>query len=128
MCGHSYTFLMYLHNTFYMADQHTKAITLGLDPPAPDFTRWLEQHELWLYLGVEFRRRRIALPDYMESIADFSTLEAGIKKWEREKEVAHWQDWFATHEPSVAPTADTLDLRLAFLVRERGASIRMRPF
>jgi hypothetical protein len=29
----SNTFLMYLHNTFYMVDQHTKAITLGLDPP-----------------------------------------------------------------------------------------------
>ena len=27
------TFLMYLRNTFYTADQHTKAITLGLDPP-----------------------------------------------------------------------------------------------
>jgi hypothetical protein len=29
----SNTFLMYLRNTFYTADQHTKAITLGLGPP-----------------------------------------------------------------------------------------------
>jgi hypothetical protein len=26
------TFLMYLHNTFYTADQHTNAITLSLNP------------------------------------------------------------------------------------------------
>jgi len=30
---HSDTFLMYLHNIFYMADQHTQAVTLGLDLP-----------------------------------------------------------------------------------------------
>jgi hypothetical protein len=33
------TFLMYLRNTFYMADQHTKAITLGLDPPDRNVSR-----------------------------------------------------------------------------------------
>ena len=35
LCQRSDTFLMYLHNTFYMANRHTKAITLGLDPPTP---------------------------------------------------------------------------------------------
>jgi len=39
------TFLMYLRNTFYTADQHTKAITLGLDPPGCGLTRPLEPHE-----------------------------------------------------------------------------------
>ena len=43
---HSNTFLIYLRNTFHMAEQHTTAITLGLDPPAPDATRPLKQHEL----------------------------------------------------------------------------------
>ena len=43
---HSDTFLMYLRNTFHTTEQHTMAITLGLDPPAPDATRPLEQHEL----------------------------------------------------------------------------------
>lgn len=42
----SNTFLMYLCNTFHMTEQHTMAITLGLDPPAPDATRPLKQHEL----------------------------------------------------------------------------------
>jgi hypothetical protein len=41
----SNTFLMYLRNTFYTADQHTKAITLGLDPPDRSIARPLEPHE-----------------------------------------------------------------------------------
>ena len=39
------TFLMYLRNTFYTADQHTNAVTLGLDPPAQELARPLEPHE-----------------------------------------------------------------------------------
>jgi hypothetical protein len=43
------TFLMYLHNTFYTADQHTKAITLGLNLPDSNVTRPLEPHESLLH-------------------------------------------------------------------------------
>ncbi len=43
---HSDAFLMYLRNTFHMTEQHTTTITLGLDPPAPDATRPLKQHEI----------------------------------------------------------------------------------
>jgi hypothetical protein len=39
------TFLMYLRNTFYTADQHTKAITLSLDPPDRNVSRPLKPHE-----------------------------------------------------------------------------------
>jgi hypothetical protein len=39
---------MYLRNTFYTADQHTKAITLGLDPPSRSIAWPLELHELFL--------------------------------------------------------------------------------
>jgi len=46
------TFLMYLRNTFYTADQHTTAITLGLDPPSRDITRPLESHETILSAGA----------------------------------------------------------------------------
>ena len=35
------TFLMFLRNTFYTADQHTKAIILSLDPPTLKLTRHL---------------------------------------------------------------------------------------
>jgi hypothetical protein len=43
---------MYLRNTFYTADQHTAAITLGLDPPSGDITRPLETHETILGVGT----------------------------------------------------------------------------
>jgi hypothetical protein len=46
------TFLMYLRNTFYMADQHTKAITLGLDLPDRSIARPLEPHESLLCAGA----------------------------------------------------------------------------
>jgi hypothetical protein len=39
------TFLMYLRNTFYTADQHTKAITLGLDPPDRNVSCPLKPHK-----------------------------------------------------------------------------------
>ncbi len=97
-------------------------VELELWPKTPK-----DDYELWLYLAVELRRRKIALPDYMEAITDFNAMEADIKKWERQKEVARWQDWFATHEPSVTPTADTLDLRLAFLTDEARLQWRTQP-
>ena len=46
------TFLMYLRNTFYTADQHTTAITLGLDPPSRDITRPLKTHETILSVST----------------------------------------------------------------------------
>ena len=52
LCWRSDTFRMYLRNTFYTADQHTTAITLGLDPPSRDITRPLESHETILSAGA----------------------------------------------------------------------------
>ena len=77
-----------------------------------------DDYELWLYLAMELRRRKIPLPEYMAAITDFTTIEAIIRKWERQKEVARWHAWFESNETTVPPTADTLDLRLAFLAEE----------
>ena len=49
---HSNTFLMYLHNTCYTADQHTNAITLGVDPPIRGLARPLEPQETLLRTGA----------------------------------------------------------------------------
>jgi hypothetical protein len=43
---------MYLRNTFYTTDQHTKAVTLDLDPPNRSIARPLEPHESFLYAGA----------------------------------------------------------------------------
>ena len=48
----SNTFLMCLCNTFYTTDQHTKAITLGLDPPDRSVARPLEPHKVLLCAGT----------------------------------------------------------------------------
>jgi len=39
------SFLMYLRNTFYTADQHSKALDIDLAPPSPMESRPLEPHE-----------------------------------------------------------------------------------
>ena len=46
-------FLVYLRNTFYMSDQHTTAITLGLDLPSRDIIRPLETHETFLSASAQ---------------------------------------------------------------------------
>ena len=70
---------------------------------------------------------RFPCPATWRPITDFGTLEAAIKKWEREKEVAHWQAWFESNETSVPPAAETLDLRLAFLAEEARLQWRTQP-
>jgi hypothetical protein len=86
-----------------------------------------DDYEFWLYLAAEFRRRNIALPGYMAAITDFGTVEAALKRWEREKEVAHWQAWFENNEAGVLPAAETLDLRLAFRAEEARLQWRTQP-
>ena len=126
--------------TLYANDRLSPAYGKRPQPVvSPTFQLWLDgasicgrsspqdDYELWLYLAAELRRRKISLPDYMAAITDFATLEAAIKKWEREKEVAHWQAWFESNETSVPPTADTLDLRLAFLAEEARLQWRTQP-
>jgi hypothetical protein len=96
----------------------------GLDlwPKAPG-----DDYELWLYLAAELSRRKIAVPSYMLAITDFTSIEADLKQWEREKEVAHWQAWFESNETTLPPTADTLDLRLVFLAEEARLQWRTQP-
>ena len=96
------------------------ALDLWPEPPRDDY-------EFWLYLAAEFRRRKITLPAFMTAITDFGTLEAALRKWEREKEVARWQDWFESNETSPLPAAETLDLRLAFLAEEARLQWRIKP-
>jgi hypothetical protein len=63
----------------------------------------------------------------MTAIADFTPIEADLKRWERQREVAHWKTWFETNETAVPPAAETLDLRLAFLAEEARLQWRTRP-
>ena len=77
-------------------------------PPSDDY-------ELWLYCAWELRRRRLAVPDFMKGVTDFSVIEPQMKAWQRGKEVAHWQGLLAAvhREQSASASATLLDLRLA---------------
>ena len=44
----SNTFLMYLRNTFYTADDHTKALDIGISPQQPSDFRPAEYHETFI--------------------------------------------------------------------------------
>jgi len=89
-----------------------KPLDLWPDPPRDDFY-------LWLYVAWEFRQRQTGYPTFMDGITDFSLIEAEMAEWEREKEIAHWKDWFRHFDPP-APTADSaaLELRLILLPTE----------
>jgi hypothetical protein len=67
----------------------------------------------WLYIARELRRRRARYPGFMDGITDLSLIEAELAEWEREKEIAHWKDWFRNFdEPAPVSDAGTLELRL----------------
>ena len=92
----------------------------------PDFPR--DDFYLWLYVARELRRRNAPFPEFMEGITDFSLIEAELAEWEREKEIAHWEDWFRNFEGH-APAADTgtLELRLALHPDEARLQWRTQP-
>ena len=87
--------------------------SLDLWPKVPG-----DDYELWLYVAVELGRRNITVPSYMAAITDLAPIEADLRQWERQKEVAHWQAWFEADQPSTPPAAETLDLRLVFYAGE----------
>jgi hypothetical protein len=67
----------------------------------------------WLYIARELRRRKARYPGFMDGITDLSLIEAELAEWEREKEIAHWKDWFRNFdEPAPVSDAGTLELRL----------------
>ena len=73
-----------------------------------------DDYEFWLYVAWELRRRQTRFPAFMEGITDFSPIEARMKEWEREKEIASWKNWFHNFdEHAAAADTGTLELRLA---------------
>jgi len=67
----------------------------------------------WLYLARELRRRQARYPEFMEGITDLRLIEAELAEWEREKQIAHWKDWFHHFDGTApAPDAGSLELRL----------------
>jgi hypothetical protein len=87
-----------------------------------------DDYYLWLHVAWELRRRKTRYPQFMDGITNFSLIEAGMNEWEREKEIAHWKDWFRNFdEPAPVSDAGTLELRLVVLPAEARLQWRTGP-
>ena len=87
-----------------------------------------DDYYLWLHVAWELRRRKTRYPQFMDGITNFSLIEAGMNEWEREKEIAHWKDWFRNFdEPAPVSDAGTLELRLVVLPAEARLQWRTEP-
>ena len=81
-------------------------LELWRDFPADDFYFWL--HVAW-----ELRRRKWDYPKFMDGITDLSLIKDEMASWERDDEVAHWNNWFRLFDARAPVTdAGSLDLRL----------------
>ncbi len=86
-------------------DYSWNALELWPEPPKDDF-------ELWLYCAWELRRRGVEVPEFMQSVTDFSIIEPQMKAWQRSKEVAHWRNLLAASPVTKAGSEPPLDLQL----------------
>jgi len=67
----------------------------------------------WLYIARELCRRKVGYPQFMDGITDLNLIEADLAEWEREKQIAHWKDWFRNFDqPEPVSDVGTLELLL----------------
>jgi superfamily II DNA or RNA helicase len=93
----------------------------------PDHPR--DDHEFWLWIALELRRRNARWPEFMDGITDFSLIEARREDWEREKEIARWHDWFRDFQghSGTATEHGPLELRLVLHPAEARLQWRAQP-
>ena len=82
-------------------------LDLWPEPPKDDL-------ELWLYCARELRRGGFKWPAFLDAVTDFSTIEARLKSWEREKEIQLWRQQLANARITgrQAGREEQVDLRL----------------
>lgn len=74
--------------------------------------------QFWLYCAWELRRRGLSIPKFMQASTDFTSIEPGMKAWERRKEIDLWRKNLAQASQASAPETDPVDLRLMILPQE----------
>ena len=84
-----------------------KQLDLWRDFPPDDFY-------FWLYVAWELRRRDWKYPQFIAGITDFHLIEPAMKRWERDKEIEQWNNWFREFGGR-APVSESgaIELRLA---------------
>ncbi len=98
------------------------ALDLWTDYPKDDFY-------FWLHLAWEFRRRAVGIPRYLEGITDLSLIQAAMDERDRQREIAHWQEWFGSFNGPASANSEgmTLDLRLMISATEARLEWRQGP-
>lgn len=93
-------------------------LELWRDFPADDFYFWL--HVAW-----ELRRRKWDYPKFMDGITDLSLIKDEMASWERDDEIAHWNNWFRLFDAR-APVTDAGSLDLRLVMHPDGAHLEWR--
>ena len=72
-----------------------------------------DDYEFWLYLAHAFRERNAPIPDFLESITDFSSILEPLTRMQRRQAIARWQEQLRQVNQDRAATAGSpLDFRL----------------
>jgi len=97
-------------------------LSLWPAPPRDDF-------QFWQYVALELDNRNVRWPKFMNEITDLETVRSEVEKWEHEKEITRWKDWFRRLPVSAPPPAEmgVLELRLAIFPDEARLQWRTDP-
>lgn len=97
-------------------EHHLRLFSRGLDVSWGELHLWpkhpADDHELWLYIVNEVRRRGGEFPDFMLHVSDTSPIEPGLKAWQREKEIQRWRETLRRVPYTTPPVHEPVDLRL----------------
>ena len=91
-----------------LQDYSWNPLVLWLDFPPDDL-------QFWLYCAWEFRRRALALPEFMQPVTDFAAIEPAMRAWERQKAIEHWRASLEDEGFSPEPEPESVDFRLLIL-------------
>ena len=94
-----------------LQDHSWTALTLWPEPPRDDL-------RFWHYCAWELRRRGLALPDFMQPVTDFSSIEPVMRAWERQKAITHWCASLQQSDVGSTLEDEVVDFRLLLLPSE----------
>jgi hypothetical protein len=68
--------------------------------------------QFWLYCAWEMRRRELTIPQFMLGATNFSSIESGMKAWERNKAVTFWRNQLKSKSVPDEEGSEPVDFRL----------------
>ncbi|MBM4142523.1 MAG: DEAD/DEAH box helicase [Lentisphaerae bacterium] len=108
--GHGYVTGWHLAEIIELPGHSWDRVDLCPERPRDDL-------ECWQYLAHIFRQNGRPIPEFLAPVTDTARVEAGLREWEKQKELARWRKLVedATERtPEAARQELTADLRLRF--------------